>query len=97
MAEATKEVKASSPMNGVLGVGPSLGEQISEAERELVLQNFALLKQRAASGRDGEMRVAARRDPRSGVVEVTYCGVTEKADLEALRTMYAKLRQGSKF
>ncbi len=66
----------------------TVAEQVSQAEQELVLQAFADLKLRG----DGEMRVAVRRDRQSGLVEVTYCGVHEKADLEALRQMYARLR-----
>lgn len=72
----------------------SLAGQISEAEEQLVLKNFAELKRRG----EGEMRVAVRRSPESGIVEITYIGVHEKADLTSLREMYAKLRKkGSRF
>jgi len=71
---------------------PSLLDEISAAEQDLLLQNFRLLKERAANGRDGEMRIAVRRDSRTGIVEVTYCGIGEKANLESLRTMYGHLR-----
>lgn len=72
----------------------SLAGQISEAEEQLVLKNFAELKRRG----EGEMRVAVRRAPDTGMVEITYVGVHEKADLTSLRDMYAKLRKkGSRF
>jgi len=72
----------------------SLAGQISEAEEQLVLKNFAELKRRG----EGEMRVAVRRNTESGIVEITYVGVHEKADLTSLREMYAKLRKkGSRF
>jgi hypothetical protein len=72
----------------------SLQVQISEMEHELILQNFADLKRRG----DGELRIACRREPRSGVVEITYVGVHEKADLEGLRKMYRQLQvKGTRF
>ncbi len=66
----------------------NLVEQISTAEHDLVLQHFAELKRRG----DGELRIACRRDRLSGLVEITYVGVHEKADLDGLRKMYAQLR-----
>lgn len=73
---------------------PNLLKQVYEAEQELVLEQFALLKERG----NGEMRVAARRDPRTGLVEITYAGVHEKTDLDGLRKMYAELRRkGTRF
>ncbi len=81
-------------MNGREASTDPLAKQISDAEHELILNNFAELKRRG----DGELRIAVRRDPRSGLVEITYCGVHEKADLESLRGMYTKLRQrGTRF
>jgi hypothetical protein len=82
MAETA--ARATQQAESVLG----LAEQVSAAEVELVLATFAELKRRG----DGEMRVATRRDRTSGIVEVTYCGVHEKADLDGLRQMYARLR-----
>jgi hypothetical protein len=88
---ATME-KAAEPQGKV--VEHSLAEQISQAEVELVLANFQTLKGRG----DGEMRVAVRRNPETGVVEINYIGVHEKADLQSLRDMYQKLRKkGSRF
>lgn len=76
------------------GERPNLIKQVLEAEQELVLQQFALLKERG----NGEMRIATRRDPRTGLVEITYAGVHEKTDLESLRKMYGELRRkGSRF
>jgi hypothetical protein len=73
---------------------PNLLKQVYEAEQGLVLEQFALLKERG----NGEMRVAARRDPRTGLVEITYAGVHEKTDLDGLRKMYAELRRkGTRF
>jgi len=98
MSEVTKEViKVAAPMNGGTPRVPSLIERIAEAEKEHVLANFAMLKERAASGRDGEMRVAVRRNHETGVVEMIHCGVGDKADLGSLRSLYVKLRQGVKF
>jgi hypothetical protein len=74
-----------------------LGEQIGEAEMEILMENFRKLKERASGGRDGEMRVAVRREPSTGVVEITYVGVADKADLSKLRQLYSKLRQGVRF
>lgn len=83
------------PVQGkVLDERPNLLKQVYEAEQELVLQQFALLKERG----NGEMRIAARRDPRTGLVEITYAGVHEKTDLDGLRKMYAELRRkGTRF
>jgi len=79
---------------GTLNERPNLLKQVYEAEQGLVLEQFALLKERG----NGEMRVAARRDPRTGLVEITYAGVHEKTDLDGLRKMYAELRRkGTRF
>lgn len=72
----------------------SLQEQISDMEQELLMQNFTELKRRG----DGELRIACRKEPKSGVVEITYIGVHEKADLEGLRKMYRQLQnKGARF
>jgi len=96
MAEIETAEPVVVPIPGVKGQlrAPTLAEQITTTEEELVLRQFAELKRRG----DGELRIAVRRDPRSGVIEVTYCGLSEKADLEALRRMYAQLRtKGHRF
>jgi hypothetical protein len=72
---------------------PSLGEQISRLEQTMVLEAFNEMKRRG----DAEMRIASRRDRVSGLIEVTYIGVHEKADLEGLRDLYKRVKRGMKF
>lgn len=64
-------------------------DMIVGTERDLVLQAFEELKKRG----DGELRITTRRDPKTGIVEIVYCGVHQKADLEALRQLYTQLRK----
>ena len=52
-------------------------------ERDLILQEWIKAKQR-----EGELRVATRRNRTSGVVEIVYLGVHEKADLTDLKRAY---------
>lgn len=69
-------------------------EKLAQAEQELILKTFEELKRRG----DGEMRVAVRRERGREIPEITYCGISEKADLEALRVMYREVaRKGSRF
>jgi len=72
---------------------PSLGEQISRLEQTMVLEAFNEMKRRG----DAELRIASRRDRVSGLIEVTYIGVHEKADLEGLRDLYKRVKRGMKF
>lgn len=72
---------------------PSLGEQISRLEQTMVLEAFNEMKRRG----DAELRIASRRDRATGLIEITYIGVHEKADLEGLRDLYKRVRRGMKF
>ena len=68
----------------------SLAERTANVERETVLRAFDELKRRG----DGELRVAMRKDKRTGHVELVFCGILEKADLEPLRRLYQQMRGG---
>jgi hypothetical protein len=76
---------AVAPKNGT----PPIGELIVATERELVLHAWEELKRRG----DGELRITTRRDPKTGLVEIVYCGVHQKADIEALRNLYQRMRK----
>lgn len=76
-------------VNPLPGNGRVTPEMIISTEREMVLHAFDELKKRG----DGELRITTRRDPKTGHVEIVYCGVHQKADLESLRALYTKLRQ----
>ncbi len=67
----------------------NLGDRISDAEQALVMASFVELKKRG----DGELRVAVKRNQQSGLVEIVYCGVHERADLSSLKTMYDQIRK----
>lgn len=62
---------------------------IVSTERELVLRAWEELKERG----DGELRITTRRDQKTGLVEIVYCGVHQKADLDSLRTLYQRMRK----
>ncbi len=62
-------------------------EQLERAERELVLRGWQELKKRGY----GELRVAVRKNPRTGATEIVYAGVHDKYDLEHLRRLYQRL------
>jgi len=65
------------------------GRLIVSTEREMVLRAWEELKRRG----DGELRITTRRDPKSGLVEIVYLGVHQKADLDSLRTLYQRMRK----
>jgi hypothetical protein len=71
----------------------SLAVQIAKLEQTMVLEAFNEMKQRG----DAEMRVASRRDRATGMIEITYIGVHEKADLEGLRDLYKRVKRGMNF
>ncbi len=66
------------------GNGSVAMQDIVQAERSLIIDTFERLKQRG----DGELRVSTRRNPRTGVVEIIYCGAHEKSDLTTVRRLY---------
>jgi len=66
------------------GNGSISMQDIVQAERTLILETFERLKQRG----DGELRVSTRRNPRTGIVEIIYCGAHEKSDLAPVRRLY---------
>ncbi len=67
----------------------TVAERIVATERELLCAALDELKRRAPA----EMRVATTRDPKTGAIEIIYLGVHQKADLEALRKLYALMRR----
>lgn len=72
----------------------TLGDQISDAEQALVMASFVELKKRG----DGELRIAVKRNRASGLVEIVYAGVHERADLTSLKQMYEEIRKkGQRF
>lgn len=80
--------------NGGAARAASLGDRISDAEQALVMASFVELKKRG----DGELRIAVKRNRTSGLVEIVYCGVHERADLSSLKSMYDQIRKtGHKF
>jgi hypothetical protein len=72
--------KADTSANGLL-------QEIVVAERELVLLLFAQLKARET----GELRIATRKNTKTGVTEIVYAGVHDKMDIEGLRQMYTRV------
>lgn len=66
----------------------SIIAQIIEAEQRIVLECFSKLKERG----DGEMRISIKKDRQTGLCEIVYAGVHERADLESIREMYKKLK-----
>jgi hypothetical protein len=66
------------------GNGSVAMQDIVQAERALIIETFERLKQRG----DGELRVSTRRNPRTGICEIIYCGAHEKTDLAPVRRLY---------
>lgn len=93
---STESKAAPAPVNGkpVPTRPVTLGDRISEEEQNQVLRGFEELKRRG----DGELRVAVKRSRDSGLIEIVYIGVHERADLGVLKEMYAEFRkQGHRF
>jgi N-methylhydantoinase A/oxoprolinase/acetone carboxylase beta subunit len=94
MPTATEQ-KPDTKSNGKPAPRPaSLADRISQEEQDQVFRAFEELKRRG----DGELRVAVKRNRDSGLIEIVYVGVHERADLSVLKEMYAQFRkQGHRF